>query len=359
MSNQNLKPYLLLATCYLLLVGCRKDIPPTLPQQGSVNLSTGKRLLICDEGNFGQDNAAVSIYSPINNTVIISAFKAANPNYTLGDVVQSISKIDGNYYLVVNNSGKIVVCDGNLVRITAINGLISPRYIQYVFNGKAYVSNLKLPSNSNQTNYIQVLDITTNTISKTIRVDGWTEQMQQSYGKVYITNLNKNYVYVITAATDALDSIYVGATSACIVKDENEKLWVSCDTITSGGILLSAKLVRINPMTNTIDTTISLQTLQNSISRLCINGTGTMLYYLMNDVYKMPITATACPTAPIILQGTHTFYGLCIDPDDETIYITDAVDYNSNGKLYRYQSNASYVGTYMTGVIPGYMVIDE
>jgi len=345
---------LLLLVC---AVSCRKDTPPVLAQQGSVSLSTGKHLLICDEGNFGQNNAAVSIYDPISNAVVVSAFAASNPTYTLGDVVQSISKIDGNYYLVVNDSKKIVVCNDNFVRITTISGFISPRYIQYVYNGKAYVSNLQL--NSTTPNYIHVVDISSNTISKTIRLDGWTEGMQLANGNVYVCNQIKNYIYVINTQTDALtDSIYIGTTSAFMVKDENGKLWVSCNSDSTTNT--SAKLVRINPANDSIEATVSLNTIDNAISRLCINGTGNTLYYLMNNVYKMPINATICPATSIIQQGSHNFYGLCIDPDDETIYISDAVDYNSHGKLYRYQSsNFNLVGTYMVGVIPGYMVIDE
>lgn len=350
------KIYFLFVTIIIAVASCRKDTPPVLPeQQGSI--TTGKRLLICDEGGFQNNNASISIYDPSSSSTIVNAYAASNPNQNLGDVLQSVTKFNDKYYLVVNNSGKVVVCDKNFVRLTTISGFISPRYMQMVSNNKAYVSNLVLPTNANQTNYIQVLDIATNTISKSIRLDGWTEQMVQSYGKVYITNQNKKYVYILDAVNDKLDSIYVGATNICIVKDANEKLWISCnaDTINHK----SAKLVRINTVVDTVDATISLQTTQNSISRLSINGDGTTLYYLMNDVYRMSITDTLCPTTAIIRQNTRTFYGLCIDPDDETIYVSDAVDYNSNGKLYRYQSNLSYVGGYTVGIIPGFMLMDN
>jgi hypothetical protein len=353
------KIYFLFVLISIAVFSCRKDTPPSLPQQQG-SITTGKRLLICDEGGFRNNNASISIYDPSSNSTIINAYAASNSNQSLGDVLQSVTKFNDKYYLVVNNSGKIVVCDKNFVRLTTISGFISPRYMQVVSNNKAYVSNLILPANinPNQTNYIQVLDLATNRISKSIRVDGWTEEMVQSYGKVYITNQNKKYVYVIDALNDNLDSIYVGATNACIVKDANEKLWVSCNADAASN--LSAKLKRIDPVSNTVDTTIiSLQTTQNSISHLCINGDGTTLYYLMNDVYKMGINDTVCPTAGIITQGTHTFYGLCIDPDDETIYISDALDYNSNGKLYRYQANAIFIGTYTMGIIPGFMFMDN
>ncbi|HKC67714.1 MAG TPA: DUF5074 domain-containing protein [Bacteroidia bacterium] len=351
--SERVKTYLLFIAISIAAISCRKDTPPVEPQG---TIGSGKRLIICDEGGFGNNNAGISLYDPTSNATVINAYAQANSNQNLGDVLQSVTLFNEKYYLVVNNSGKVVVCDKNFVRLTTISGFISPRYMQVVRDNKAYVSNLKLPNNPNQKNFIQVLDITQNSIKDSIRIDGWTEQMVQAYDKVYVTNQNKKYVYVIDAATDKLDSIYVGATNACIVKDVNEKIWVSCNANASNNI--SAKLVRINPVADTIEATIYLQTTQNSISHLCINGNGTTLYYLMNDVYKMDINATVCPVAGIITQGTRTFYGLCIDPADETIYISDAVDYNSNGKLYKYQSNANYIGTYQIGLIPGFMLMD-
>jgi len=350
-----LKIYFLIVALTLTFFSCRKDTPPTLQQQGNISVSTTKRLLICNEGGYIHNNGSISIYDPTSNDIIISAFAASNPTYTLGDVVQSINKFKSNYYVVVNNSGKVVVCNNILVKTAVIPGFISPRYIEFVSNDKAYVSNFKLPANSNQTNYIHVVDLNLNTITKTIRLDGWSEEMVLSYGNVFVTNQNKKYVYVINSGSDIIiDSIYVGATNAHIVKDANEKLWVGCDADSTTNT--AAKLVKINPVNNTIEATISLNTSHNSISRLSINGNGTTLYFLMNDVFKMDITATSATN--IIQQGTHTFYGLCIDPNDETIYISDALDYNSNGKIYRYQANLNYMGTYGVGLIPGFMLMD-
>ena len=347
------KTYFLLLIITVIAFSCKKDAPPTVLQQGSI--TTSKRLLICDEGGFGYNNSGISVYDPSSNGTIINAYAAANSNQSLGDVLQSVTKYNDKYYLVVNNSGKIVVCDRNLKRLATISGFISPRYMQVVSNNKAYVSNLKLPTNSNQTNYLQVLNLTTNTITKSIRLDGWAEQMVESYGKVYITNQNKKYVYVIDALSDKLDSIYAGATNACIIKDANEKIWVSCnaDSIHS----IPSSLIKINPVNDSIEAIVSLNNTHNSISRLSINGSGTTLFYLMNDVYKMDIINNS--RTNLIPQGANNFYGLCVDPTDETIYISDAGNYNSNGKLYRYQSNGSYVGTFLVGLIPGFMMMDE
>lgn len=344
--------------CLLLLAAflwsCKKDIPPQRPATAGA-ISASRRLIICNEGNFGTGNATITFYDPVSGSVLHDAYSPANANQYIGDVLQSGVKFNEKYYWVVNNSSKVVVTDNNITRLASISSFISPRYIRFVSNNKAYVTNLQL--NNNLPNYVQIFDASTNAISGSIRIDGWTEEMEQSYGKVYVCNQRKKYVYVIDAATDKLtDSIYVNATTACVVKDQNEKLWVSCNADATNNI--PARLVKINPLTDSVETDISLQTTQNSVSRLSINGGGNTLYYLMGDLYKLPISSSA-PQAAIVLQGTRAFYGLCIDPQDETIYVSDAIDYNQDGNILRYRADGAYLSTFKASVSPGYMWVDQ
>jgi len=351
---RNLPSYILVFLVSGFLFSCKKDIPPQKPNAtGSINAVS--RLLICNEGNFGMSNAGITVYDPVSGGLVPDAYSSANTGQYIGDVLQSGLRFNEKYYWLVNNSGKIVVTDKNFIKISTIAGLISPRFMEVVSNNKAYVTNLQL--NNNLPNYIQVLDLNSNSISKTIRLDGWTEQMAQSYGKVFVCNQRKNYVYVINAATDLVsDSIFVNANSSFIVKDQNEKLWVSCNADAANSI--PARLVKINPINNQIESDISLQTTQNSISRLSINSSGNTLYYLLNDLYKFSISATI-PSAPHILQNTRVFYGLCLDPANEDIYISDAIDYNQNGSILRYTAGGSFVTTFKSGIIPGFMWVGE
>ncbi|MGZ3862779.1 MAG: YncE family protein [Bacteroidia bacterium] len=342
----------------LLMAGvvssCKKDIPPKRASSTG-SISTVKKLLICNEGNFGSGNSTISLYDPSGGSIVYDAYAPANSNQYIGDVVQSGKLFAEKYFWVVNNSGKVVVTDKNFIKLSSITGFISPRYMEIVSNNKAYVSNLQL--NSAAANYIQVFDLNSNTISKNIRLDGWTEEMVQSYGKVYVCNQRRNYVYVINSSTDAVvDSIYVNATSACIVKDKNEKLWVSCNADAANNV--PARLLRIDPVADTVEADISLQTTSNSVSRLKINSAGNILYYMMNDIFKFPITATT-PSSAFIAQGNRAFYGLCVDPADETIYVSDAIDFNQDGNVLRYKSDGTYVNTFKAGVSPGFMWIEE
>lgn len=337
--------------CLCLLAACKKDRPPVLP--GAGNISSAKQLLICNEGNFGQGNATITVYDPVNGVVVPDVYAPANNNQYIGDVLQSVASFNSKYYWVVNNSKKIVVTGKDFVQVANIAGFISPRYIKFVSNNKAYVTNLQL--NASAANYLQVVDLNTNVITKSVRLDGWTEQMAQSYGEIFVCNQGRKYVYVIDAVSDQVsDSIFVNATTSCVVKDQNEKLWVSCNA--DAGNNVPARLVRIDPVTHLVEADISLQTSQRSISALAVNGNGSTLYYLMNDVYKMAITSTS--PSPVILQGNRVFYNLLVDPEDESIYVSDAIDYNQAGTLLKYNTAGTQTASVKTGIIPGFMLVE-
>ena len=255
---------------------------------------------------------------------------------------------------MVNNSKKVVITDKSFVKLATVTGFVSPRYITFVSNNKAYVSNLQL--NNTLPNYVQVIDLNTNLISKSIRIDGWTEQMAQSYGKVFVCNQRKNYVYVIDAVTDQVsDSIFVNAASACIVKDQNEKLWVSCNADAANNI--PARLLRIDPATGAIEVDISLQTTQSSVTALTVNGAGDQLYFLLGDAYRLPVNSASPLLA--VSQGSRVFYNLAVDPEDETLYIADAIDYNQSGTVLVYNAALTLATTFKAGVIPGYLYFDN
>jgi hypothetical protein len=348
--------YFLIVLISGFVFSCKKDVPPHR-SQSSGTINAAKKLIICNEGKFGTPNATISLYDPSSGAFVYDAYVQANSGQFIGDELQSGVRRGEQYFWVVNNSHKIVVTDRSFYKLTSVSGFISPRYIQFVSNSKAYVSNLQLNyTSASPPNYIQILNVDSNTV-KQIRLDGWTEQMVESYGKVYACNMSKKYVYVINTSNDlVIDSIFVNATNSCIVKDQNEKIWVSCNADSVNSI--PSRLIRIDPLTNTVEADISLQTTHNSISRLVINGAGNTLYYLMTDVFKISINASVSSTS-IIQQGSRTFYGICLDPGDETIYVSDAIDYNQDGNILRYKPDGTYINTFKAGLIPGFMWIED
>jgi DNA-binding beta-propeller fold protein YncE len=115
---------------------------------------------------------------------------------------------------------------------------------------------------------------------------------------------------------------------------------------------VKAALYRIDPLSLNIELTLSFQGINESANRLSINGTNDTLFFLNEGVCQFPINSTTLP-APLIAAGSRNFYGLGIDPRNSNIYVSDAIDYVQQGKVYIYQPNGKFLTSFATGIIPG------
>jgi hypothetical protein len=334
----------LLFVLILPIVSCRKDKPEETAQP-KVSVGNSGGVYITDEGNFQFGNAKVSYYDIANAMVAEDLFQPAN-NVSLGDVCQSMYLLNGKAYIVVNNSGKVVVVNPlSFVTTTTITGFTSPRYFLPVSNNKAYVTDL-------YSNAITIVDLSSNSISGKISCTGWTEELTLVYGKAFVTNIRRNKVYVVNTATDVvIDSIAVSYGTSSIKQDKNGKLWVLC----SGDKATNkyAGLHRINPITNQVELSLPFPNIADSPSRLSINGNLDVLYYLLSDgVHQLNITDIALNSVALIPKGTRNFYGLGVDPKDGVIYVSDAIDYVQRGVVSRYQPNGTLINSFKAGITP-------
>lgn len=331
----------------IVVSSCRKDKPENTPTYSST--STGEGVFIINEGNFQGGNAKLSYYDISTGIVSPNVFESTN-GVALGDVGQSMYIHNSKGYIVVNNSGKIEVIDPlNFNRLGTINGLTSPRHFLPVSKSKAYVTDLF-------SNSIQVIDLNTNTVSKSILSGGHTEELTLIYGKAFVTCPGKDLVYIVNTSTDALeDSIAVGVGPNSIKEDKNGKLWVLCGgnfTDTAGS------LQRINPNTRLVETSISFSNATMWPSKLELNKSLDSIYFLNTDVYKMSINDGAIPDSSFIKAGTRSFYGLGINPRTGNIFIADAIDYIQKGKVYRYNTNGEMINSFSVSIIPADFCFD-
>ncbi len=323
---------------------CRKDRPDD-QLNPPITVGTSGGVYITNEGNFQFGNATVSYYNIADSTVAEDIYEAANNN-PLGDVCQSMYLFNGKAYIVVNNSGKVAVV--NAVTFTeeaTISGLASPRYFLPASNSKAYITDLT-------SNTVSVVNLNDNTVSGSIAIPGWTEEMATVYGKVFVTNEKSDKVYVINSASDLVeDSIQIGYSSNSIKEDKNGKLWVLCAGSETDAVY--ASLHRINPVTNQVEQSFQFPNHSDVPWKLDINQHNDTLYFINGSVFQMPVTAATLPATAFIEQGSHNFYGVGIDPNSGEIYVSDAIDYVQRGVVYRYKSDGTLLGSFQAGIIPG------
>lgn len=315
----------------------------------------GKGLFIINEGNFQYGNATLSYYNPETESVCNEVFFRAN-GMKLGDVAQSMTIHDGKGWLVVNNSHVIFAIDTRTGRETGrIENLTSPRYIHFVTDEKAYVSQLwdnriaiVNPKTYSVTGYIEVPGMTMES--------GSTEQMV-SYGDYVFCNCwsYQNRIIKIDTRTDrVVDELTVGIQPTSLVLDRNNNLW----TVTDGGYdgspygYEAPALYCIDAETFSIRHTFNFK-LGDAPSELQINGARDRIYWINNDIWCMSVEAATLPSQPFLPYRTTRYYGLTVSPYDGDVYVADAIDYQQQGMIYRYSSQGRLKSEFYVGVTPG------
>jgi DNA-binding beta-propeller fold protein YncE len=334
---------LLMTITSLTFFSCKKEkIDEPIPATSFTADANG--IYICNEGTFTGGNSTITYTTGTESETIHDVYKIAN-NENLGDVGQSMTKIGNKIYIVVNNSSKVEVVDEiTLKKSATISGFNSPRFLIEARPGKAYVTDL-------YANGISIVDLTSNTITGTINLNGSTEDLILHNGKVYVTNLSTSYLYIIEPNTDVVeDSVLIGPGGNSLQLDANNKLWILCggDFITGA----AGSLHRVDPSSKSVELSLTFPA-GNYPTRLTINETNNEIYFLDMNVYKMQLSDLTLPSSPLIDAAGKSFYGMAFDEVNRVLYVTDAIDYQQAGRIYRYDPTGTLLNSLPAGIIPG------
>lgn len=312
-------------------------------------------LFIICEGNFQYGNATLSFYNPSINEVENEIFFRAN-GMKLGDVAQSMVIHEDKGWIVVNNSHVVFAINIDTYKeIGRIENLTSPRYIHFISDDKAYISQIwdnrifiVNPQTYSIVGYIQVPDMPLSS--------GSTEQMVQIGKYVYCNcwSYQNRIIKIDTETDEVVDQLMVGIQPNSLVKDRYDRLW----TITDGGYEDSPYGYE-TPAIYCIDTnSFSVSEVfhlkhADSPSEIQINGSGDTLYWINNDVWQMNVNDLKLPETPFIEFRDTKYYGLTVNPENNDVYVADAIDYTQQGLIYRYNASGELLDEFYVGVTPG------
>ena len=345
---------------FFSLTGCMKDEDLWKFQQEEYDLPYGG-LFVINEGNFTYGNASLTYYDPETREVIQDAFFQANA-LPLGDVAHSMNIRDSLAYVVINNSGRIYVFNtGTFEVVGKITGLTSPRYIHFISDTKAYVSDLYARS-------IAVVNPQTMEVTGAIPVNNSnadyyqhpTEEMLQVDRFVYTNcwSYDKQVLIIDSEQDRVVDSIEVLKQPNSMVLDRQQALWVLCDGGGEGNPYGNEGGGLMKVEAGSEEARLILSFDPGEMPRdLTINGTGDTLYYILGDVYRYAINGMDDPEllieSPYEGNQSGGFYGLEVDPFSSELYVADAIDFVQRGMVYRFNPEGMPVDTFRTGISPG------
>ncbi len=311
-------------------------------------------ILILNEGLIGTGNSSIS-YLNTDDIIENNVFATQNSGLTLGDTGQGIALTEDKVFVVLNYSNELKIIDRTTFTfITSITDqMSSPRNVA-VYENTAFVTNWGDPGVVDD-DYVAIVDLATNTVTGTIAVAEGPEEILEKDGKLYVIHQGGygfgNTVSVIDIATQTVSVITVGDVPSALKIDETT-LYVLCSGNPNySGNETSGKLLKIE-----LDNTQNITEFDfPGVEHPAFLGLDdTAVYYtLNNDIYKMELTASTLPTTPFIDTSSENIqlaYGF--NKIDDKIYIADGIDYVSDGKIFVYSEDGSFIQDYGVGPLP-------
>lgn len=346
---KTLKNYLLLfALASFVFTSCSSDddftpsvIEPEAYEDG---------ILVINEGPFGQGSGTITYVSNDFSTVEQNIYRNVNGS-ELGNVVNAMGFDDGNAYIVVNNSHKVMIADRYSFekKDSITTGLENPRFFASNGQTRGYITAWGDPSDDND-DYIAVVDLITNTIATTIPVSYGPEKILNHNGKMYVTHIGGwswNNVVSVISGTSVEKTITVGDVPDSMVVIGDYLYVLSSGKPEYSDEETAGSLSKIDLNTNEVVETHTFQ-LEQHPDNLVTDGVN--LYYSHSgSVYKTSASSISVPGTAVI---DRFFYKLAIN--DGMLYGTDAGDYASQGTLYIYDlATYDQIKEISAGIIPG------
>ena len=340
----------------IILTGCSKNVPTVSNEDNPISV---KGVYILNEGGFTKSNASLTMYVPDSGKVYSDVFFAAN-NRGLGDVANDIVLYDKKAFIVVNNSHRIEIISTETHKLLGTINLPgnSPNKLVIASPSKGYITNLYKGT-------VTVFNPATFAVLKADIPVGMNPQgMAVAGGKIFVCNSgygSDSTVSVIDIAKDSVIAVITTAKSPTDIGiDSDGDVIVLCNGYsdfvnsandTPGGITV------IDPALNKVKTTIQLPlAVYGHPGELALSNSGYGFTAVKNGLLKFDTRSNSI-ASPVFIQ--RTAYSIAVDNVSERIYLGDAKDYNSNGKIYIYEKTGMLKDSAVVGIVPGTIVFKQ
>lgn len=336
---------LLYTLLFLGLTACSSDdnTPTPTPQSPFSN-----GVLIVNEGAFGTGTGTIQFYNTGARTITSDLFLPAN-NRPLGNIAQSIIKAGSEYWIAVNNAEKVEVTDENLKSVSVISNLKLPDHCYYPGGDKVYVTEWE---SFTTTGNVVVINKNTKAVIKRIDVGELPSQMLAKGNQLLVVNSGDSTLSILDRNTDnLLSTVTVGDRPNGVFVDAAGSVWVLCGgKLAFTGQETAGSLVRLNANLDAVNFRYTFPQTTDHPENLTPNLGKDGFYFSLNGmIYSMSSQAAA----PGSTNTRVNAYKMHLDAPRSRLYVTDAGNFSSPGKVYTYSlPNLTLVDSIVAGVIP-------
>lgn len=365
---------IIISLILLATSSCREDIyihPSTSSEVEEPRITGVNGFYLLNEGNMGSNKSTLDYFDETTGIYHKNIYAERNPSAIkeLGDVGNDITIYGSKLYAVINCSHKVEVMDANSAKSITKIDIPNCRYI-IGHKNHIYVSSYVSPVQDDPRaplGAIFKIDTVSMKVIDQINVGYQPEEMAISNGKIYIANSGgyraPNYDRTVSVidlnSFSVIKTIDVAINLHRVKRDEQGMIYV---TSRGDNAYIPSCLFVIDPISDSvickIDTPISDMWIHGdsayiySSSRNDITQSTTISYSILN------LNTLSIVDNNIIKDGTDSEikmpHGIAVHPITKEIYITDARNYVSSGRIHCYSPNGIKKWTMTTGEIPGH-----
>ncbi|MDR6943427.1 DUF5074 domain-containing protein [Mucilaginibacter pocheonensis] len=353
MKQLKLKSLFIGLTAVISFTSCHKDkkIEPDDTTNPPVNEVAG--IYVLNQGKFNSNNSSLTYYDVTSKLLVADQYKAVNGS-GIGDTGNDLKVYGSKMYIVVNVSSTVEVVNAKSAKliknVSFFNGAVArqPRSVAF-YKNKAYITSYD--------NTVAVMDTATLEVSKYITVGRNPEQLVVSNGKLYVANSGgldfgnpDKTVSVIDLATDAkIKDIPVGLNPITVAADSYGDVFV----VGFGNFGDVPTLTIINSTTDQASAPAPFTAA--FATPMAISGDFAYFITSDNKIQKYDVKAKTIVSGNFITDGTviTTPYGIKVNDLTGEVFVTDAKDYQSNGKLFAFDKSGKLEYSINTGISPG------
>ena len=361
----------------LLATACRTDddiVQPTTDDLGRQSVTEVAGMYVLCEGNMGSNKATLDYLDLSGDTARYwkNIFPSRNPQQVmmLGDVGNDCKIYGSRLWLVINCSNKVEVCTADSAFSLGHVDVPNCRYV--CFNGGyAYVSSYVGAVNGKSVlGSVYRIDTLTLRITGQVSVGYQPEELAVVDGKLYVANSGgyeaiqgRGYdrtVSVVDLQTFSVErTIDVAPNLFRLRADRHGQLWVTSrgDYGSSPSRLYLLRRDEHGLMEKADSVDVAVSDLAFRGDSLCFMGTSYDDNWNRTHTLGVINTATGQLLTTQLIEDPsviETAYGLMIHPLTGDIFVMDATNYVSSGRLFCFDAEGRLKWNTLTGDIPGH-----